>query len=185
MTATLRVPRRRGGVSGALLVLLGIWGALIPFVGPYFSYAYTPDTSWSYTSGRLWLEILPGVAAIVGGAIVLLSGHRAVGIFGAWLAAVGGAWFVVGGVFSVLWTSGLAAGTPVGGKVSVLVEQIGYFAGLGVVIVFFAALALGRFTVISTADAQLAGSKTAAAEPERETAETTSGSGLFGKLRSR
>lgn len=40
-------------VSGVLLILLGAWGALIPFVGPYFQYAYPPDKAWAYNSGRL------------------------------------------------------------------------------------------------------------------------------------
>ena len=39
----MRVARSRGAVSGFLLVLLGLWGALIPFVGPYFDLTYTPD----------------------------------------------------------------------------------------------------------------------------------------------
>jgi hypothetical protein len=43
----------RGRASGGLLMLLGAWGALVPFVGPYFGYAYTPDKAWAYTSGRL------------------------------------------------------------------------------------------------------------------------------------
>ena len=64
MTGTLRVRRSRGALSGVLLVLLGLWGAVIPFVGPYFRYAYTPDRAWEYTSGRLWLEVLPGAAVL-------------------------------------------------------------------------------------------------------------------------
>src|SRR5260370_1257056 len=36
-----RIPRSRGAVSGVLLILLGAWGALVPFVGSYFGYAYT------------------------------------------------------------------------------------------------------------------------------------------------
>ena len=55
----LRVPRSRGALNGVLLVLLGLWGGLIAFVGPYFHYAYTPDQGFTYTTGRLWLEILP------------------------------------------------------------------------------------------------------------------------------
>jgi hypothetical protein len=43
MNGMLRVRRSRGVLSGLLLVLLGIWGALIPFIGPYFHYAFTPD----------------------------------------------------------------------------------------------------------------------------------------------
>jgi hypothetical protein len=34
MTAMLRVPRSRGAISGLLLVLLGLWGALIPSSAP-------------------------------------------------------------------------------------------------------------------------------------------------------
>jgi hypothetical protein len=171
MTVTLRVQRSRGVLSGVLLVLLGIWGALIPFVGPYFHYAYTPDRSWAYTAERMWLEILPGVAAILGGLTVIISAHRAVAILGAWLAAIAGAWFAVGTLIAVLWTSAPAVGTPVGSKDRVMLEQIGFFIGLGVVIVFVAAVALGRFTVVAARDARLAKRRpadTVPAAPARE-----------------
>ena len=59
MHSRVHIDRSKGTISGILLVLLGIWGGLIPFVGPIFGYAYTPDTAWTYTSGRLFLEILP------------------------------------------------------------------------------------------------------------------------------
>jgi hypothetical protein len=144
----LRVPRSRGALTGALLVLLGIWGGLIAFVGPYFHYAYTPDKAWTYTTGRLWLEILPAAGAILGGLIVGGSASRPAGIFGAWLAALSGAWFALGGLLSTLWTIGGNAGHPVGDNLHRVTEQIGFFTGLGVVIVFLAAVALGRFTVI-------------------------------------
>ena len=150
MTGMLRVPRSRGALSGALLALLGIWGGLIAFVGPYFHYAYTPATAWTYTTGRLWLEIVPAAGTIVGGLIVGGTASRPVAIFGAWLAALSGAWYVLGGTLSTLWTTGggLAVGHPTGGTVTRAVEQIGFFTGLGLVIVFVAAVALGRFTVI-------------------------------------
>jgi hypothetical protein len=150
MTGMLRVPRSRGALSGALLVLLGIWGGLIAFVGPYFHYAYTPATAWTYTTGRLWLEIVPAAGTIIGGLIVGGTASRPVAIFGAWLAALSGAWYVLGFTLSTLWTTGggLAVGHPTGGTVTRAVEQIGFFTGLGLVIVFVAAVALGRFTVI-------------------------------------
>ena len=44
MAGMLKVSRSRGALSGVLLVLLGIWGGLIPLVGPYVNYAYTPTT---------------------------------------------------------------------------------------------------------------------------------------------
>jgi hypothetical protein len=146
-----------------LLILLGAWGALIPLVGPYFHYAYTPDTAWSLTSGRIWLEIAPGAAAFIGGLIVLVSSLRPVAMFGAWLAALAGAWFAAGITLSVLWTKGgvSAIGSPVGGTVARTAEQIGFFTGLGVVIAFLAALVIGRLSVVGVRDARLAESRDA------------------------
>jgi hypothetical protein len=70
------VPRTRGTVSGILLVLLGAWGAVIPFIGPYLSFSFTPDGAWTWTAGHGWLEVLPGAAAALGG-LLLSSGNRA------------------------------------------------------------------------------------------------------------
>jgi hypothetical protein len=161
MTMLLQVPRSRGAISGLLLVLLGAWGALIPFVGPYVHYAYTPDAAWTYTTGRLWLDIVPGAAALVGGVILLISATRPVAMIGAELAAAAGAWFVLGALLSPLWpaASTLSPGAPVAGTVSWRLEQLGFFTGLGVVIVFVAALALGRLTVVGVRDTRLAATR--------------------------
>jgi hypothetical protein len=177
MTRMLQVPRSRGAVSGLLLVLLGLWGALIPLVGPYFHYAYTPDTGWTLTHGRIWLEIVPGAATFLGGIILLLSASRPMAMFGAWLAAAGGAWFALGTVLSPVWpaASTLNPGSPVGTTTLLRqVEHLGFFTGLGVVIVFVAALALGRLTVIGAREARMAERETIA-EPEPAAAADTAG----------
>ena len=152
MFGTLRVRRSRGALSGVLLVLLGIWGALIPFVGPYFHYAYTPDKAWDATAGRLWLEILPGVVTLIAGLVVLVSRFRPAAVFAAWLATLAGAWFALGHVIGPAWASLPSAGSPVGGATRGAMEQLGFFTGLGVVILFVAALVLGRFTIIGAAE---------------------------------
>jgi hypothetical protein len=177
-TPTLRVRRSRGALSGVLLVLLGLWGGLIPFVGPYFHYAYAPDRSWHVTAGRMWLEVLPGAVALLCGVVVLISRHRLVAVFAAWLAALAGAWFAVGSVVAAHWTTLPGAGTPVGGSARMALEQIGFFTGLGVAIVFVAALALGRFTVIAASDrvAKTAAPGAAAADAEHAAATRTSSS---------
>jgi hypothetical protein len=170
MNGMLRVPRSRGVLSGLLLVLLGAWGALVPFVGPYFHYAYTPDQAWIYTTGRFWLEVLPGAATMVGGLIVLVSASRPLAHFGAWLAALGGAWFALGSVIGPTWSGmSMSAGTPVGGPVTRALEQIGFFTGLGVVIVLVAGMALGRFSVIGVREARLAKPATAATPATTDT----------------
>jgi hypothetical protein len=165
MAGVARVPRSRGGVSGVLLILLGAWGGLAPFVGPYFRFAYTPDKAWAYTSGRLWLSIVPGAATLLGGLLVASASHRAVGGVGAFLAALGGAWFVVGTavIGEVVKNGSISPGVPLAGPLGPLssttrqfLEAMGFFTGTGVLILFFGALALGRFSVVGVKDAALA-----------------------------
>ena len=108
----LRMPRSRGAVSGLLLGILGGWGALIPFVGPHFHFAYTPDQDWTWTTARGWLEVFPGLTTMVGGLLLIVTRNRAVAMFGGWLAALGGAWFVVGGQFAPLLRIG-TVGDPI------------------------------------------------------------------------
>ena len=78
----LAMPRSRGFASGLLLVLLGLWGGLVPFIGPYFHLTIGPDRAWAYTSGRLWLSIIPAAASVLGGLMLMYSANRATGTFG-------------------------------------------------------------------------------------------------------
>ena len=146
MAGMLQMRRSRGAFSGFLLILLGLWGALIPFVGPYFHYAYTPDKAWTYNTARLWLEILPGAAVFLGGFLLMIAARRHTALFGALLAAAAGAWFTLGTMLSPLWNHHVTlGGSPAGSTVySRLMEQLGFFSALGVVVVFIAATAFGR-----------------------------------------
>jgi hypothetical protein len=165
MADVARIPRRRGGLCGLLLIVLGAWGALAPFIGPYFSFAFTPDKSWAYTTGRLYLSVVPGAAAVLGGLLILATRSRAVGFFGGLLAAAGGAWFIVGDgiVTAVLKKTSISPGTPLphssGGIPSAtwtFLEQLGFFSGVGILVLFFGALAIGRFSMVSARDAEAA-----------------------------
>jgi len=148
----LQMRRSRGAFSGFVLMLLGLWGALIPFVGPYFHYAYTPDKAWTYNTGRLWLELLPGAAVFVGGFLLMIARGRHIALFGALLAAAAGAWFTLGPVLSPLWNQHVAmGGSPASATVYMrIMEQLGFFTALGVVIVFVAAMALGRIASVTS-----------------------------------
>lgn len=158
----LIMARSRGAVTGPLLMLLGIWGAIIPFVGHYFGYGFTPDNTWGWTAGRAWLEVAPGAAVLVGGALVTSSAHRASAMLGGWLAAAGGAWFVLGIVFMPLWNPGYI-GTPVGDTTNQVLERVGMFYGLGALILFLSGVAIGRFSVIGVRDIAAAEAAAAAA----------------------
>jgi hypothetical protein len=151
----LRMPRSRGAVSGLLLVILGAWGALIPFVGPHFNFAYTPDQDWTWTTARGWLEVFPGATTVVGGLLLIFSQNRAIAMFGGWLAVLGGAWFVVGGQFAPILRIG-TVGDPVATteRKRALLE-VAYFSGLGALIVFFGGIALARLAVRMARDIEL------------------------------
>ena len=153
MAGMLQMRRSRGAFSGFLLVLLGLWGALIPFIGPYFHYAYTPDATWTYNAARLWLEILPGAAVFLGGILLIVATGRHIAMFGSMLAMAAGAWFTLGTVLSPLWSAGhvVLGGAPVSSTVLMrTMEQVGFFTGLGVVVVLVAAAAAGRISAVSS-----------------------------------
>ena len=150
MAGMLQMRRSRGAFSGFLLILLGLWGALIPFVGPYFHYAYTPDKAWTYNTARLWLELLPGAAVFLGGFLLMIARRRHTGLFGALLAAAAGAWVALGTMLSPLWNHHVTlGGSPAGATVYTrIMEQLGFFSALGVVVVFIAATAFGRIASV-------------------------------------
>jgi hypothetical protein len=151
----LVMARSRGAITGPLLMVLGAWGALVPFIGHSFGFGFTPNNTWAWTAARGWLEVLPGAATFVGGALLTTSAHRVSATFGAWLAAASGAWFVVGTLIGPLWSAG-NIGVASGSGNHQVYEQLGMFSGLGAVIVLFAAIAIGRVSVVGVRDVSAA-----------------------------
>jgi hypothetical protein len=155
-----RIPRSRGGVCGVMLILLGLWGGLAPFVGPYLHFGFTPDKAWEYTQGRLYYSAVPGAVTLLGGVLVLATRNRAIGITGAVIAALAGAWFGLGDGFVtvVLKKPAISLGSalPPVGNVSAsmwaYLESIAFFGGLGLLVVLFAAVAIGRFSLLAARD---------------------------------
>ena len=154
--ALLRVPRSRGALSGVVLVVLGAFGALIPFMGPIFVFAYTPEAAWVYTPARLWLEIVRRRCCGWWPDLALQRQPR--------LRRVRCLVSRAGGSVVHHWPDseqavdlGVSAdGLSVGGTLRRTVEEIVFFTGLGVVIVFSAAVALGRLAVVAARDVELA-----------------------------
>jgi hypothetical protein len=156
---TLAVPRTRGAASGALLVLLGLWGGLSPLVGPYFGYAFGGDDAWNATTDMLWLSFLPAAVVVVGAIVLIAATDRMRAGIGAWLALVGGIWFVIGPAFSLLWDGGgpsAPIGRPLGDEGLRVTELLWSFYGLGAVITALAASALGRLATVSVRDLKAA-----------------------------
>ena len=175
--ATRRIPRRRGAATGVFLVLLGLWGALIPFVGPYFDYQIGTTSTWDWSIDRFWLSVLPGAAAVVGGLIMLYSTRRSTASFGGLLALAGGLWFVVGPTVSMLWNDGAqATGAAFGDNGTRVLEWLGFYYGTGALITLFAAYGLGFLAALpvrgeAVPESERAPAPVPAPAPERERVE--------------
>ncbi len=167
-TRGLSMPRSRGAVSGLLLVILGAWGALIPFVGPHFNFAYTPDRDWAWSTARGWLEVAPGAATALGGLLLIVAGNRVAAMLGGWLAVLAGAWFVVGNQVAPLLRIG-SAGDPIAAteRKRALLE-VTYFSGLGALIVFVGGVALARTAMRLARDVHPVAAESGAAAPAVE-----------------
>jgi hypothetical protein len=182
------MPRTRGAVTGLLLIILGAWGALIPFFGPNINWAYMTDPAWTWTVAKGWLEVLPGAAAAVGGLLLLVSGNRASATLGGWLAVLAGAWFVVGQAFASTLRIGDVGQPAASTDLKRALLEVTYFTGLGALIVFLGGAALASVAVrhardvVVTEPAPVTGADVPAREPvtaEPEEARGHAGRGLF------
>ena len=159
---TMAIPRTRGLLGGLVLVLLGAWGGLIPLVGPYFGDEFGSDQTWAMSWNRLWLDVVPGAALVLGGLMLMASRNRISGILGGWIALCGGAWFVVGPTVATLWDGGLGSnpiGAPIGSNFVQMLELLGYFYALGGIAIAIAGMALGRMSVVAVRDVEVAESR--------------------------
>ena len=132
---------RQVRVAAAIVGIVGIWGALIPFVGPSFGYGMGTTQSWQWSESHLTLHLAPGVAAALG-ATLLLQGQRTRQLSGATLALLGGAWFVLAPTLHPLWATPSMSGMG-GSALSSALSGLGYHYGTGAVIAIAAAYVLG------------------------------------------
>ncbi|HEX5188162.1 MAG TPA: hypothetical protein VFW16_01375, partial [Streptosporangiaceae bacterium] len=125
--------------------------------GPSYGFGYTPDKAWAYTSGRLYLSAVPGAVVLLAGLIIAVTRSRGFGGFCAFVAVLGGAWFIAGAAVLALLPGNQAAsistGSPLGtGAHVAILTNLALFTGVGALIVFFAAIALGRFSIAALRD---------------------------------
>jgi hypothetical protein len=131
--------------TGVLILALGAWGGLVPFIGHYFHFALGPDKSWAWTTGRLYLSVLPAAAAVLGGLMLIGAGWRPSARFGALLAIAAGIWFAIGPDVSHLWNAAGAQGAAHGSKTVRVLEMLAYHTGLGALLAALGGYALPRF----------------------------------------
>lgn len=156
----LAMPRTRGAASGLLILVLGVWGALIPFIGSAFDLVVGPDAMFDMTPGRFWVSLVPGVVAAIGGLMLIRSANRATATLGAQLALAAGVWFVVGRSVSLLWETSEWGGQPLGGTTRQALELLLHYYGIGAAITAFAGIALGRVSTRHAGDEERLGKST-------------------------
>lgn len=141
-TAEIRNPVRGVGV---LILLVGIWGGTIPFVGPLFSFNMDGSRPWVWSESHATLHVAPAIVAIIGAVLLMRFRDHRSQVIGAVLATLGGAWFVLAPSLHPLWAP-YTHGMMMKGGSSVMkaLEAVGYHYGTGVVIVALGAYALGR-----------------------------------------
>ena len=128
------------GTTGLGLILLGAWAAIVPFVGPTFGFSADGTGSWTWGLSHALLFLVPGAAAVIGGLLVM-TGIPATVRAGGMLAALAGAWLIIGPVaWPVLEGSSFFSGASALGELS---YWIGYSLGPGALLIGFGAFVTG------------------------------------------
>jgi hypothetical protein len=139
-----RVWSPKAAPAAAVAVLLGLWAAAVPLLGPYFDFGFDTTKAWTFSEVHWTLSIVPGLAAAVGG-LLLVRPLRSLGALGRLLVAACGAWLVVGPSLYPLWADRTLQ--PIAGadwKRALL--WIGYFYGVGTLLTLVAGYVQGLVT---------------------------------------
>lgn len=138
------------GFLGLLVLLLGAWGGIVPFVGPLFGYRSTHSGSFAWTAPHVFLYLIPGAVAMFFGLVLMGAAmeRRARFSLSKELAALVimacGAWFVLGPVVWPIFSSSAVFTATTGGALARFVNFLGYNLGPGLLLASLGAMALVR-----------------------------------------
>ena len=138
---------------GFLILLLGAWAFAAPLAGGYFGFGFYSDATWQLSAKEWELHLIPGLAAAVGG-FMLMTPARGWGRLGGLLAFLAGAWLIAGWAFYPVWSSGTVE--PYGGDFMRGLRWLGQLLGPGGLILLFAGWLHGLFmrrTIVEQAPA--------------------------------
>lgn len=115
-TTGIRVYERPVGAAftGLAALIVGAWGALAGYIGPYFAFRPVNTHVWVASWQNGLLHLLPGAAAAAAGLMLLAMGPARRSVRGgafmlpAVLLLAAGAWFVIGPVAWPTFESGPA-----------------------------------------------------------------------------
>jgi hypothetical protein len=136
------------GLLALATIVVGAWAGLIPYIGPMFGFGVTGEAPWSWSMERVYLDLVPGAAAVLAGFLLLLSvpaaaagRGRFLAGFGGLLAVLAGAWLVVGPSAYATLAGGTASDAGHGYWGFLL--SLGYHLAPGLLLVVFGAWAWG------------------------------------------
>lgn len=142
-------------VAGLVLVPLGAWVALEPFL--------FGGWAWEWELGRFLLTVVPGAAAMLGG-LIMLTGRRPAVVAGGGLALAGGLWLLLAPVaFAVV--AGHELGTVSGGESVRLLQWMPFFFCAGALVSLVSAYGLALIAPMQFADEEFDPAREALAEP--------------------
>jgi hypothetical protein len=137
------MPRRMTAtVAGAVGMVVGAWGGIVPYVGHALHYSADGSATWTWNLQHGLLGLLPGAVAVVAGVLLVAAGwvrrEQSSAIDGALFAGasallgLSSVWFLIGAwVWPIYFSSHvLVAASPVRTFANVL----GYFAAEGFVL---------------------------------------------------
>jgi hypothetical protein len=97
--------------TGLLAVLVGAWGAIAGYIGPYFQWHPVAAHVWTANLQNGLLHLLPGAAAVAAGLMLMLMGPARRSVRGgafvlpAIILIASGAWFVIGPIAWAMFES--------------------------------------------------------------------------------
>ncbi len=148
-TAVGVVPGAGLAVVAVLVMLVGAWAAIVPFVGELFRFSADGTPAWHWSLAHVLLWLAPGAIAFLMGLAMLAQvprvGRGSARMGTAWtglVTAICGAWLVIGALVWPVIESAPAvfrAATPL----RELTYQVGWSLGPGVVLVLLGGCAIG------------------------------------------
>lgn len=129
---------------GFIVMLLGAWGGIVAYAGPRLNFRMVPGPAWQWTTAHWELHAAPAGAVVLGGLLLLIFAPRLPARFGALLALLGGAWFIVGPVLASMWLGAGAETQVASTTLSQAARPLGYHYAVGGLIIAAAAYAWAR-----------------------------------------
>lgn len=143
------VPPAGLGLTGLVILLIGAWAGIVPFVGPSFGFSADGSSSWFWNLPHALLWLAPGAVAVWCGLMMLGMVPRAIAGFArlgsaalGTISAACGAWLIIGPLAWPVLEHSAGVFVPAS-PIKELAYQVGYSLGPGVLLVLFGAFAMG------------------------------------------